>query len=156
MAIITLHNVPGFGDIQINTEWPKQILDMWKDVLGQLADSLISTATNPFVPTFESQQFSQLPDSPPVPLAITEFATQATADELAKRFGATVVGIVPPYAVGSPVQDWLVWPDGTAINAGVLAAYYQNSPEDKFPNVAKGQVEKGIADARAAGQKLPT
>ncbi len=153
MAIITLRNVPNFGDVPINTDWPPEIIKMWKDALGEFFDSMITGASGAWVPTFEAQHYSQLPDSPPVPLAITDFATSDTAQEVAKRTGSSVASVKLPYGGGS--QWWVVFSDGTAIVAGRLADQWLRNPEDQFPNVAKNAVDHDIATARAAGQRLP-
>ncbi len=148
MADLVFANVPGWGTITIKESWPDAIKQMWLKALG-----FESAPAGPWVPTFEAQHYSQLPDSPPVPLAITDFATSDTAQEVAKRTGSSVASVKLAYGGGS--QWWVTFSDGTAVIAGRLADQWLRNPEDQFPNVATNAVDHDIATARAAGQRLP-
>ncbi len=149
MADKVYRNVPyGNGTITIKDEWPQKIKDMWLAALGPYTPE-----PPPFVPQFEPQAFSESPNSPPMPMNIEDYATQETADELGRRFGATVVSIGLPYSTAR--QLWLQWPDGTGEIAGRLAAFYVNNPEDKFPHYAENLCWRAIAANRIMGIHVP-
>ncbi len=112
-----------------------------------------------WVPTFEPQQFVST-DLGSVVLNPDYFATQETAMEIMKRFGADSVQSVKYQGSGGPVtssarERWVAWRDGIACNAGTLAAQFKRNPEDVAPHVAENACWNLIAGARAQGQRLP-
>ncbi len=113
-----------------------------------------------WVPTFEPQDYVTGVSGVPVPLNVEYFATEETAEEVMKRSMATSVASVPYAGAGGPEQStamerWVVFSDGTACNAGLLAAHFLHSPEKEFPGVAEHAMWHDIDSARVAGQKLP-
>ncbi len=149
MADLVFRNVPyGNGTVIVKDSWPDGIRQQWLSALaGYRPDE------PPFMPTFEPQAFSESPNSPPMPLKIEDYATESTAYELARRFGASVSEIGLAYSTSK--QRWLVWPDGTAVVAGRLAEFFINDPEDRFPHYAENFCWRMIANQRAWGIKLP-
>lgn len=114
----------------------------------------------PFEPTFEGQHYVTGANGIPVPLNIDYFATEETAMEVARRFGGDHVAGVKYQGSGGPEQTdarerWVVFRDGIACNAGLLAAQFRRNPEDVYPHVAENACWHDIASARASGQKLP-
>ena len=109
-----------------------------------------------FVPTFEPQQYVYSPNNKggldKVELNIHYFATQATAEELLKRYCSN--GFIKFFSFGgaggpnfaTAFELHLVWPNGKHVNAGMLAAYFANNPESKYPNVADNMVKKALKD----------
>ena len=85
-----------------------------------------------------------------------ERADAATAKAIAARYGATAVPMPPYYPAQwrrilfNPASMWyLQMPDGTLINAGILADYFRRNPEAEYPGVADKYVRDYIAAAEA-------
>lgn len=144
------------GTVTIYKEWPKWQKDMWYAVLG-------APPVAAWVPTFEPHPTEQLTDGNGVThtyeLNPEQFATVATCRELMKRFQASGFASVPFQGAGgnthgAPDERWLVWPDGTAHNAGTLAVFFVAYPEDQS-HYAEDAVRVRIGLARAQGQRLP-
>lgn len=119
----------------------------------------------PIVPTFVSNPTEELvgftaQGTPTVlatlPLNFIWWADAATAKALATRYGAQAVPMSPYYPAQwrriwfNPASMWyLQFPDGTIINAGILADYFRRNPEAEFPGVADKYVKEYIAAAEA-------
>jgi len=91
-----------------------------------------------------------------LPLNFIWWADAKTAKALAVRYGATAVPMPPYYpavwrrVMFSPAGMWyLFFPDGTIINAGILADYFRRNPEAEHPGVADKYVKEYIAAAEA-------
>lgn len=135
---------------------PQVVRDMWIQIMKEAGCSPAQS----FTPTFEKATVVNSLDGTSMNLNSDYFATEETAVAIMKRFGADRIALVPYAGSGGPFSSeskerWVVWKDGTAINAGLLAALFQNSPENQFPHVAENSAWRSIAGARAAGQKLP-
>lgn len=119
-----------------------------------------------WVPTYEEQHFVTVAlgngTSQTVPLNPQYFATDLTAKELMRRFDASYIALVPWNQGGpdvtSAMQRYLVWQDGIAINAGMLASNYDadRAPETgPNPGLADKMSWDAISRARQRGEKLP-
>lgn len=80
------------------------------------------------------------------------FASKDTAEYLAKKFGASVVmrpfgGNGGPYKATAD-ERWLSFPDGLAVNAGMLASYYTRNPESRVSGYAERQIWEALGRAR--------
>lgn len=91
-----------------------------------------------------------------IPLNFIWWADAATARALATRYGAKAVPLVPYFPAHStrlaydPASQWfLQFPDGTIINAGILADYFRRNPEAEFPGLADKFVRDYIGAAEA-------
>lgn len=79
------------------------------------------------------------------------FADEATAQWIAGRWGNGKTRQIQVLAVGPFVVDTKAFEaemkDGTWINAGILAAYYDRNPENLFPGVAEALIgaQLGVA-----------
>lgn len=139
----------------VKGSWPESIRQMWADAM---AAEGVSPAPAPLVPTFEEGLTVRTGDVE-TPLNSEYFATEETADQIMKRFGADHVALVPYVGADGVVnfsdakERWVVFRDGTAINAGKLATYFKNNPELQFHGVAENLAWRAIA--QSAGQKLP-
>lgn len=87
----------------------------------------------PWTPTYEPQQTISSPDNlggfTHTPINIFYFATKETADHLLAKYQAAYVALVPfegaaATAPGTVLERVLVWPNGVAINAGLLASLW--------------------------------
>ena len=123
------------------------------------------TGITPLVPTFIQNPVEEMlginaEDVPVVvsttPLNPTWWADAPTARALAMRYGANAVTMPPYYPAQwrrvwfNPSSQWyLSFPDGTLINAGILADYFKRNPEQQFPGVADKFVREYIAAAQA-------
>jgi hypothetical protein len=139
----------------VKASWP----DISRQSFIQYFDSIGKKPADPgIVPEFETGNTVETAGVS-TPLNPEYFATEKTATELMKRFGADRVALIPYTAAdgalntSSAKERWLVWRNGTAINAGVLAAYFKNNPEILYPHVAENAVWRSIAQSQ--GQKLP-
>lgn len=110
-----------------------------------------------FKPTFIGEPTVSLPGAPLVNLRDMWFATQETAEELARRFGAKAVQLPAFFdqvwlrtSFAPPTQWYLNWADGTTVNAGFLADYFRRLPEDLFPGLAEKYVNQIIEGERQA------
>ena len=151
----TYRNTP-WGDVTIEDSWPEWRQKMWRDVLG--------APPIPFwVPTFETGNVIHWIDNSgqqqTIEVDTRRFATEATAQELLRRFNANHVARVPWEGAGGPTfttawERWLVFTDGIAVNAGLMAVPFAFiSPTNS--KAATAQAQKVIDDARSIQQKLP-
>ncbi len=92
-----------------------------------------------------------------IPLNFIYWATAKTAKEIATRYGAQAVLMSPYYPAKnyretfSPAAQWyLQFPDGTLMNAGMLADVFRRNPEQAHPGLADKMVKDLIAGAEAA------
>lgn len=129
-------------------------------LLSQFADLAPVYKSNPgYVPAYEPQHTVTTMEGAQIALNIYYFATLETANWFAGKFSADHVASVPYLGSGGPFSSsarelWLVWRDGTAINAGQLAKYYTLNP-NATPQTAENAVWSEIAKARAGGATLP-
>jgi hypothetical protein len=91
-----------------------------------------------------------------LPLNFIWWADTTTAKALATRYGATAMPMLPYYPAVwrrvqfNPASQWyLFFPDGTLINAGILADYFRRNPETEHPGVADKYARDYIAAAEA-------
>lgn len=80
------------------------------------------------------------------------FATRATAEWIARKYGTGEVVEVPYEGQGGPfwatAQEFHIkLPGGRMINAGLLADYYRRMPEGQFPGLADQCIREAIAAA---------
>lgn len=153
MADLVFRNTP-YGTVTIFESWPLWQKKVWLDVLGVPQPPA-------YVPTFEPVHFvTDGPTGISVPLNPELFATEETALEMVKRFGADRVASVKYQGSGggessTARERWIVFRDGTALNAGDLAVNFKQNPDDLYPNVAHNACLADIDSARKDGQKLP-
>ncbi len=118
-------------------------------------------AIPPFTPAYEAGHTVTSENGTIATLNPWYFSDQPTADELMRRFSADHVANVPYLGGGGPnktdnaKERWLVWRDGIAVNAGLLASNFTRNPENFFPHVAENACWAQINGARVSGQKLP-
>ena len=103
-----------------------------------------------FVPTFRS---ATVTDGVNVwPLNSNYFASKETAQWIANKYGIGQVIETPFGGSGGPFaasanEYQIKLRDGRAVNAGILAGYYQRNPESQFPGLAdkliRGQLGLG-------------
>jgi hypothetical protein len=98
-----------------------------------------SAVETPFTPTFRDATGSDGLQT--WNLNSTYFATHETAQWIATKYGTGEVVEVPFGGRGglfsaSASEYHVKMKDGSLINAGVLAGYYQRNPPDKFPGLA--------------------
>lgn len=111
-----------------------------------------------YVPKFEPQATVTNTDGARQYNAILNmeyFATQQTALEMAKMFGADHIrddkypgGAGGNLSTDAPPMRTLVWRDGLEMNAGKLAAFWVREPEDDFPGLAFKFAVRSINDMR--------
>jgi hypothetical protein len=147
-----INGIPSLQEVALMPSWQQA---MWLAILGP-------PPPPPFTPTFEDPGYVVATDGSGASSALNKFyfATEETATKMMELFDAAQVVSIPYLGVGgvfstNAEERWLVWSDGIACNAGILAAYYTRNPEDRFPNVAKNAVLQMINSARMAGQQLP-
>ncbi len=141
-----------YGTITIYESWPQWLKDTWMNALTMAG---VHMPTPPFVPTYDAGDVHwPNNDGTIASAAIDRFqlASKETADHLAKQYGAIVSAM--PFVGAGPVTSsaivrMLVFPNGIAINAGMMAAPYTLNPEDQFPGVADHAI-KLIIQARGA------
>src|SRR5579862_422095 len=112
----------------------------------------------PYKPTYLEQQFVSEPDNKggtaKQPINIFYFATTATAAWLLAKYNSKGAVISVPFEgaggpdVASAEVLELVWPNGVAINAGLLASLWSQNPAN--PDVADALVKAAIAARGAA------
>jgi hypothetical protein len=114
-----------------------------------------SFVTNPVEET-PGYDFTGKPTIIKTPLNFIWWADASTAKALAARYGAKAVAMPPYYpapwhrSTFDPASQWyLQFPDGTLINAGILADYFRRNPEAEHPGVADKYVRDYIAAAEA-------
>jgi hypothetical protein len=79
------------------------------------------------------------------------FATPETAQWMASKYGTgevveqTIYGFGNPYQPTTTTQANIKLANGTLVNAGLLACYYQTYPEAKFPGLADMFVRRAVA-----------
>lgn len=153
MADLVFRGTP-WGDITVKDSWPPWQRKMWLELLGV-------PQSPAFVPVFEDQHTVTDDLGNSSALNRDYFADEATANTLAQKLGAVQVSSVKyqgaggVFSAGDVRERWLVFKDGTACNAGLVAKLYTNSPEDLFPNVAYRAALAAVESARAGGLKLP-
>jgi hypothetical protein len=69
------------------------------------------------------------------------FATQATAQWIANKYGTGQLVTTPFEGSGGPFsasasEYQIVLANGSMVNAGILASYYERNPESQFPGLA--------------------
>jgi len=142
-----------------NTPWGDRILnplvmadwnyDGWLAVL--LAEGC-KPEPEPFVPTFITARIisgnmgevNQEIGNGTQENFMGHFATEETANALAKRFGGKVIEIDPNFGGGVhtvPEKAYGIQKDGKVFNAGVLASYFIRMPENEFPGAAEKAVK---------------
>jgi len=131
---------------------PQWLIDLWAAIEGP-------PPPPPFAPTFEEQHYV-VGLGGVVALNIQYFATKECANTLMAKLTADHVALVDYQGSGGTEHSdakerWLVWADGTAVNAGILAGFYVRNPENLYPHLAENQCLRAVQLARAAGQKLP-
>lgn len=148
-----INGIPSLQELALMPSWQQS---MWLAILGP-------PPPPPFTPTFDDPGSVVATDGSGASSSLNRyyFATTATAAEMMERFDAVQVVSIPYLGSGgvfatNAEERWLVWSDGIAINAGILAAYYIRNPEDRFPNVARNLILQAINSARVNGQKLPS
>lgn len=155
MTDLYFFNSPYGNPFVVKGSWPESVRQMWIDAM---AESGISAADPGLVPTFEEGNTVNT-GGVLTPLNPEYFATAETADAIMKRFGADHVALIPYPGADQVVnfsdakERWIVFRNGTAINAGKLATFFKNNPELQFPHVAENAAWRAIADSQ--GQKLP-
>ena len=129
-----------------------------------LSDTIPVMSETAIVPEFITDAVEENPGYDPTghPIIIKTrlnfiwWATAATARAIASRYGARAVQVSPYYPAqwtratfDPPAQWYLQFPDGTLINAGILADYFRRNPEAEHPGVADKYVRDYIAAAEA-------
>lgn len=108
-------------------------------------------------PSYEPQQYiSQDVNGVEVrwPLAITYFVTAETAEHLRAIYDPQGIVVEIPYlGAGGPTEQdpsarWLKWPNGVLMEGGLLAAFFDEFPND--PKSADAAVRQAIQSAGAA------
>ena len=104
----------------------------------------------PFVPEFQQNLQVTNMYGGSTPLNPFYFATRATADWIAQKYGTGEVVERPYEGSGGPfsangTEFCIKLQDGRLVNAGLLAAYYQNAPENQFPGVADQMIRSLLA-----------
>jgi len=130
-------------------------MSFWDDFWAQFAPPK-PIGPPPFVPAYEQHYVYVI--APPggsdkQPLNPWYFATEATAMETMKRLTADHIEQRPYGGAGGPntatgLERWLVWRNGVAINAGLMASYWTRNPEGKYPGVA---LSMALTECRARG-----
>ena len=105
-------------------------------------------ADTDFVPTFRSATGSA-PGWGTWSLNQNYFATQETAQWIANKYGTGEVVETPFGGSGgifsaSQNELQIKLQDGRLVNAGVLAAYYERNPPDKFPGLADKLIRSAL------------
>jgi hypothetical protein len=77
------------------------------------------------------------------------FATQATAQWIANKYGTGQVISTPFEGAGGPfnanqAEFQIVLKDGRTVNAGILAGYYERNPESLFPGLADALIRNQL------------
>ena len=78
------------------------------------------------------------------------FATPETAQWMASKYGTgevveqTIYGFGNPYQATTSTQANIKLANGTLVNAGLLACYYQTYAESKFPGLADIMVRHAV------------
>lgn len=118
----------------------------------------------PIIPSFITAAVEEMPGYDPtgkpitliIPLNFIWWADAATTRAIATRYGAQPVQMPPYYPAAwrrvafNPGAQWyLQFPNGTLINAGILADYFRRNPESEHPGVADNYVKQYIAAAEA-------
>jgi len=86
------------------------------------------------------------------PLNSTYFATTETAQWVADKYGTGEVIEVPFGGVGgiytaSAKEYHIRLADGSLVNAGILAGYYERNPPDQFPGLADKLIRAQLGGA---------
>lgn len=143
--------IPGGSSSQISaaSEGQSQVLDTPftpQTVTSASASSAPSTVSSPaaFVPAFQQNLQVTSIYGGSSPLNPVYFATQATAQWIAQKYGTGEV-VSGPGGQGGPfsangTEYFIKLNNGVLVNAGLLAGYYQRAPEAEFPGVADQQI----------------
>ena len=106
--------------------------------------------TNPFVPQFQQNVTVSSAFGGSWSLNPAYFATAATAQWMARKYGTGEVVAVPYGGQGGPfaasaTEYNIKLADGRMINAGLLADYYTRMPEAQFPGLADRCVQDVVS-----------
>ncbi len=100
-----------------------------------------------FVPTFQT---ATVTDGTTVwPANSDYFASQQTAQWIANKYGTGQLVTTPFEGSGGPFsasasEYQIVLANGTTVNAGILASYYERNPESQFPGVADSLIRSQL------------
>jgi hypothetical protein len=106
-----------------------------------------ATAEAAFVPEFQT---ATVTDGTTVwPANSDYFATQQTAQWIADQYGTGQVVTTPFEGTGGPYsasasEYQIVLANGSMVNAGILASYYERNPESQFPGVADSLIRSQL------------
>jgi hypothetical protein len=155
--------IPGGSSSQISaaSEGQSQVLDTPftpQTVTSASASSAASTVSSPaaFVPAFQQNLQVTSIYGGSSPLNPLYFATQATAQWIAQKYGTGEVVSGPYEGQGGPfsangTEYFIKLNNGVLVNAGLLAGYYQRAPEAEFPGVADQQIRMLLASEHGSG-----
>lgn len=142
----------------INTGWKKGPFGWWwlgpGDRPAQTPDQVASlppiVAPPSFVPAYRHVTVFDSSTGLSSPLNDFYFADHATAQVIANRYGDGKVYEVPFLGIGpfnATDNTYCTMINGALVNAGLLAMYYTNNPEDQFPDLADRMIKQvlGIA-----------
>ncbi len=125
------------------SEW---LIETWEQALH--LDPL-NPPTAPFVPAFRAATGTDGQIS--WPLNSQYFASEETALEIARRYGdggEAKYEEVPFGGVGglfaASANEYHIRVKGELKNAGLIAAFFERNPEDKFPGVADSLIRKAL------------
>jgi hypothetical protein len=110
----------------------------------------------PFVPEFQQNLEVVSQCGGASPLNPIYFATPATAQWIAQKYGTGEVTTRPFEGQGGPfsadgTEYWITLKNGVQVNAGLLANYYQLAPEAQFPGVADQMIRMQLVSDYGAG-----
>lgn len=141
MAKLIYRNVPyntsaGVGIVILTDDMAPSIRQQWLDALKDFTPD-----PQPFFPTFLLAFGLDSITGMKWQLNPHWFADQTTADWIAAKFGNGSMRQVDilgpgPFSVDKKAVEFEL-ADGRWINAGIIASYYENNPEDQFPGVAE-------------------
>ena len=77
------------------------------------------------------------------------FASQQTAQWIANKYGTGQLVTTPFEGSGGPfsasAQEYqIVLANGSMVNAGILASYYERNPESQFPGLADSLIRSQL------------
>jgi len=115
-----------------------------------------TAAEAPFVPEFQQNLEVTSLYGGSSPLNPFNFATPATAQWIAQKYGTGQVTERPYEGQGGPFsadgnEYWITLKNGAQVNAGILASYYQLAPEAQFPGVADAMIRNQLTSQYGAG-----
>jgi hypothetical protein len=106
-----------------------------------------ATAEATFSPTFQN---ATVTDGTTVwPTNPDYFASQQTAQWIANKYGTGQLVTTPFEGSGGPYsasasEFQIVLANGSTVNAGILASYYERNPESQFPGVADSLIRSQL------------